>query len=210
MAPRSSTTPRGFTLVEMIIVMTIIAILSVAAMVDYGVSIKKARLDVAVEELVGLLHEAQVRSQTIVHTPDTPDEVVCWVVVLGVSEAPVLTYVPWDDSTKTCSGDVYAGETFHESHWHNAVNVDSITWETTASSQGVTTGSVSSVAFLFTPPGGQIAVYLNPTSPVVLSEATEVSIHVSYGGISEVAFNKTLKIAPVTSSFLIFPGDGEE
>lgn len=50
---------RGFTLVEMLVVITIVAILAFLAVSSYGVARKQAQLDIAVDSVISLMREQQ-------------------------------------------------------------------------------------------------------------------------------------------------------
>lgn len=209
---KSVPVPRGgFTLVELLVVITVISILSVAAWMDYGLAIKKARLQVAVEELLNLFHEGEVYAQSRyveVSDPTSGEEsIFCWSVILDTSSEPRLLAVPWNETTQTCSSsDVYTGDERHVADWHSAVAVESIEWESVSASFGTSTGTTDSIAFLFVPPDGFIQVYADSTSPTLLSDVSRVTLGLSYNGSDSMALTKTLEITPVTSSFVVEPG----
>lgn len=208
---KSVPAPRGgFTLVELLVVITVISILSVAAWMDYGLAIKKARLQVAVEELLNLFHEGEVYAQSRyveVSDPTSGEEsIFCWSVILDTSSEPRLLAVPWDETTQTCSSAVYTGDERHVADWHSAVVVESIEWESVSASFGTSTGTTDSVAFLFVPPEGSIQVYADSTSSTLLVDVSSVTLGLSYNGSDSMALTKTLEITPVTSSFVVEPG----
>jgi prepilin-type N-terminal cleavage/methylation domain-containing protein len=213
LSPLSKSVPAprgGFTLVELLVVITVISILSVAAWMDYGLAIKKARLQVAVEELLNLFHEGEVYAQSRyveVSDPTSGEEsIFCWSVILDTSSEPRLLAVPWDEATQTCSSDVYTGDERHVADWHSAMAVVSIEWESVSASFDTSTGTTSSIAFLFIPPDGSIQVYTEPDVPTLVSDVSTLTIGLSYADSDSIALTKTLTITPVTASFVVEPG----
>lgn len=200
----------GFTLIELLIVITILAVLAGMALLDYGFSVKKAHIQVATEELVALFGDATVRSQTQFSEIEAEDEdsiVVCYGVTIGKDQSPILFKIPRDTTTETCllSADlIKESETVKELSWENLVFVKNIQW--TAMSVSGSKESVEDetwITFLFSPPRGDISVYLNADSPNEKEGMTEALVTVTYQNSSESVLQKNIKINPVTASFMI-------
>lgn len=206
----ASSSLRAFTLVEMILVLTILSILSVAAMVDYGLSVKKARLQIAMEELIGLFHEAEVFSQSryveVTEDPDDEEVVSCWGVVITLGQEPSLVQLPWASAAERCSSDFAGGEISKTLSWHPQLSLDSIEWTTMEASSGTVEGSTEWVGILFLPPQGDREVYLDSTSSSLLENVTSLRFYFSYGQSDDAALTKVVEFSPVTASFSVNPG----
>ncbi|MDP2624651.1 MAG: type II secretion system protein, partial [Candidatus Peregrinibacteria bacterium] len=125
----------AFTFVELLIVITILSILSVMALIDYGFSIKKARLQVATAEVVALMQEAQVKAQTSYSQEDESgnEYVVCWGVVVSSSDAPMMVQVLWNEEDQTCSSDTADWEEADSLFWGETMGIARIEWESVSS-----------------------------------------------------------------------------
>ncbi|MFA6435618.1 MAG: prepilin-type N-terminal cleavage/methylation domain-containing protein [Candidatus Gracilibacteria bacterium] len=197
-------TELGFTLIELLIVITILAVLTGVALLDYGFSVKKARIQVAAEELVALLGDATVRSQTqfsqIEEVDGADSTVVCYGVTIEKGSLPVLFKTSRDEDTQLCV--MSDREPVKELSWEDLVFVTDIDW-TAMTVSGTETDTVDWIAFLFSPPKGDVSVYLDSGLLVEKSEVTEVQVRLTYQNSSESVLNKVVKINPVTSSFMI-------
>ncbi len=61
---KDSVNKKGFTLIEMLIVISIISLLAVMAVSSFGAAQKKARLDIAVDSIMSVLKEQQGKAKT--------------------------------------------------------------------------------------------------------------------------------------------------
>lgn len=174
--------PKAFTLIELIVVMTIIAMLSAFAMIDYGTSVKKARLNIATEEFVSMLQDGVVQAQS---NPD--GEAKCLALKVQVGGVPVLGSYAW---TGGC-GAPSISETLKEPNWEK-VTVKEITADTVSVDD--------TLWFAISPPDGDIIVYKD--GAVLSAESVEVVL--SYNNSTEEIFSKTVQITPITASFVIY------
>ncbi len=176
--------PKAFTLVELIVVMTVIALLSAVAMIDYSTSVKKARLQVATEELILLLQDGGVRAQA---------EPKCWVLSLSDNNSsPVLGSYSWSDGC----GVPTMEEEAEDLNWVK-VGISGITAQT-ATGETI----LSEAWIVFSPPDGDISVYEGGNPGPLDIQTMEVTV--SYDDSDEEIFNKTVQITPVTASFVIY------
>lgn len=178
--------PKAFTLIELIVVMTIIAMLSAFAMIDYGMSVKKARLQVATEEFMSMLQDGGVQAQS---SPD--GEAKCLALKVTVGDAPILGSYAWADGCAAPS----ISETERDLNWEK-VAIKSISVETIS----VPISISDSLWFVFSPPDGDITVYKDGS--VLGAQSVEVAL--SYNNSDEDVFKKTVQITPVTASFVIY------
>ena len=193
--------PQAFTLVELLVVMTIIAILAVVALVDYGTSVKKARLQIATEQVVVLLENAGVSAQTNIEAETQSN---CWAVLLEAATEPSLYKIPYDDG---CDTSVSNFEEDQSLNWVNQLAINELTYVTTDSYGTAGGGTLSSIWIVFAPPDGDISVYENGLSTISrISDVTEVEVPISFDGSEDPVFNKTITIVPITSSFVISSG----
>jgi prepilin-type N-terminal cleavage/methylation domain-containing protein len=179
--------PRAFTLIELIVVMTIISLLSAFAMVDYGTSIKKARLQVATEEVILILQDAGVRAQS------SPDGVAkCFTLNVPMGGEPILSSYAWNDG---CSfpGGLADGDLTEE---------EDLDWEKISimKMEGDGAEITDDLWFVFVPPDGDIVVYDEHGSFSV----STVDVTIVYNNSTEPIFQKTVGITPVTASFVIY------
>ena len=202
----------GFTLIELLVVITILAVLTGVALLDYGLSVKKARIQVAAEELAALFGDATVRSQTQFSEIDSEGDgtetiVVCYGITIEEGQPPVLFKTLRDKDTETClMSDPDAWESVKTLSWEDLVFVTTIHWIASSSPSETHDGDADWITFLFSPPKGDISVYLNPDAPTKEEGVTEVQVHLAYQNSSEPILNKIVKINPVTSSFMILAG----
>ncbi len=171
--------PKAFTLIELIVVMTVIALLSAVAMIDYGMSVKKARLQVATEELGLLFEDAGVRTQSQMGSEGVAK---CWLIEVPIGAAPVLNSVEWNDG---CS-------------FSAAIEEENLAWDKV---EILKTSTGDSLWFMFSPPDGDISVY-NDSGSIITESPLQITL--SYNGSSEEIFTKTVEITPVTANFVIY------
>lgn len=202
----------GFTLIELLIVITILAVLTGVALMDYGFSVKKARIQVAAEELTALFGDATVRAQTQFSQTEMAENgideilmVVCYGITIEEGMPPVLFKTLRDKDTEMClMSDPSAWEPVKTLSWEDLVFVTAIDWTAIPVSGAEESGSSDSwITFLFSPPNGDISVYSDPASPFEKMDVTDVKVHLAYQNSSEPVLNKVVKINPVTSSFMI-------
>ncbi|MBT5016170.1 type II secretion system protein [Candidatus Peregrinibacteria bacterium] len=184
--------PKAFTLVELIVVMTVIALLSAVAMIDYGTSVKKARLQVATEELILLLEDGGVRART-----NPNGEAQCWVLEVPVGSSPVLWTALWDNTNNECDLSTTTMEATEFLDWAKV-----IISEVTVDPDDSQTPISSILWFVFGPPDGDIELYQGTSWEVV--DESVVDIDISYGVTDEEIFNKTVRATTITSSFEIY------
>lgn len=196
--------PPGFTLIELIIVMTLLAILALVGLMDYGVSIRKARLEVAVEGLIFLFEDAQVKTQTKSTDPDagSSDFVVeCWGLRLELNELPVVVKAPWEE--QAC---VWAEATIDQSvQWDDSIQL--FGWKVEQLDGVLSAEQTNPLWMTFSPPQGDMVLYTGSQDFLNrLSDVNEVALGIAYGRETSEVWSKTLTVVPVTSNFVISPG----
>lgn len=193
----------GFSLIELIVVIAILAVVVVIAMGDYGFAAKQARLQVTSEELLAALEEARVNSQTSAGFAGAGGEESaprCWGITVGTDSTASLMAWGFDVEAQACA----FGEVVSE----RAVSVDAqvqLDEIRTVSSVGEgADSSLSSIVFVFTPPDGVLSIYdfANLSSASLpLSSLQQVQLDLSYQGSSNEALQRTLNIVPATATF---------
>lgn len=213
------TSPRAFSLIELIVVIAILAVLVVIAMGDYGFAAKQARVQVAAEELIAALEEARVNSQTsagvtggAVGSAESGPR--CWGVEVETDGETTpnggqVTFFGWDFDVNTQSC-VFGNVVLERAVFVDAqVQLDGIrpVVEGTDSSAG---SSLNSVIVVFEPPSGILTVYSAAFSGATLGGASAVApivnfqhleIDLSYDGSANAALQRTVKIVPATATF---------
>lgn len=197
---RASHRQRAFTLIELLVVMTIIALLAVAALVDYGMSVKKARLQIATEQVVVTLEDAQVRAQT-----SQGEEVNCWGVSFDVDAIPKLHKIAWNEG---CQVTISGFETVQTLGWNSHVTLDgleAILYD--PATQSESTHSANSLWMVYSPPDGRMSIYEKDGANIdLLFGVTQVNAGVLFDHSTEVPLSKTIQIFPATNSTIINAG----
>ncbi|HCW32787.1 MAG: hypothetical protein UT55_C0068G0009 [Candidatus Peregrinibacteria bacterium GW2011_GWE2_39_6] len=195
----------AFTLIELILVMTILAILGGAALIDYGRSIQKARLEVSIEQLASLFEDARVRTQTT-GTIDMQGKTLtkCWGVKLQEKKNPALIYFNWDEPQKECD----LSQEFTDRSLAFANEVQFSGWDS-VNSLDKTIKYPPNLPFwiLFMPPAGEVNIYKTEgINMVQLSDVEKIVMGINYGGENSPALAKIVTLYPATADFVIAPG----
>ena len=185
----------GFTLVEILIVIVIISILVLVAVTDYGFATQKSRLQISSEQLVSLLGEASVNSQSGIGTSN--NSVSCYGVFVGQGELPALWQVVWDGENQQC--DVNSIENKTSLRWASSMEVDLIEWSWISSADEFL-DDAGSFLFMFEPPSGNLSLYSDLSLPPLVN-VQQVLIDLNYGGSTNPVLQKTIKVVPITSTF---------
>jgi prepilin-type N-terminal cleavage/methylation domain-containing protein len=183
----------AFTLIELIVVMTIMAILATAAFMDYGMSVKKARLDISTDQMVTMLEDAQVRTRT-----NYGEESNCWGLYVAAGDEPYLVLVPWENDQCQIS----LVEVERSLEWNSSVAIADVQKR---ESGALAFTSVDELTFLFYPPNADMLVY---DDTGLYPDLIEASVQVSLDTSADEVLNKTLTISPTTSSFVVTSGTG--
>lgn len=194
----------GFSFIELIVVIAILAIVVVIAMGDYGFAAKQARVQVASEELIAALEEARVNSQTSAGTAGgaavQESGPRCWGVVVETdgeasTNGEQATFFGWGFSVETQSC------VFDEVVLERAVSVDAqIQIDDIRKVEEVGSSSLGSVTVVFAPPSGDLVVYAS-LSEEPLGGVQQVEIDLSYDGSANEALQRTVKVVPATATF---------
>jgi len=185
----------GFTFIELIVVISILSLLSVIAIADYGLATEKARLQISTESLVALFDEAKVKAQS--------DGLNCFGVWVGKGGEPELWKMTWDGESQLCDF-VGQKEVTHPLQWSEKVEFEVMKWDAISSTNTIVfKGDLDQVLMLFEPPNGTLSLY-DPDSQksLTLEEgAYQVCMEFVYGRSDDLIMKKAINVVPITSSF---------
>ena len=184
----------GFTFIELMVVMTIIGLLTIITLADYGLATNKARLQISAESLVSLLNAAKVDAQS--------NALQCVGVWVGEGRAPERWAMPWNVDAARC--DFSSSEVSRSLQWSSRVTFDSMLWESISVTQTlVPHGDLKQVLFVFEPPEGILAVYDPDNLEKSLTEegAYRVCMNFIYETSGDPVMEKAINVVPITSSF---------
>ncbi|EKD94008.1 MAG: hypothetical protein ACD_28C00006G0005 [uncultured bacterium] len=201
---RNSIRPPAFTLIELIVVMAILAFLTSAALLDYGRSIQKARLDVAVEHFGSAFEDARVRAQTQGGAPEgESNRLNCWALVVGNRQSPSMGHFSLDLDSGVCDLSHFYPE--FELDWDETIALLGVTIQTATTPFQIPEGEEAWI--VFTPPNGVMKLYRGSEGSLnLISAVDQVDIGIGYGKTTEAVFSKTLSVVPSTSNFMISSG----
>lgn len=199
----------GFTLMELLIVMTILAILAGVSLINYGNSVSKARLDVAVEQLILELQSTQLKAQNNL-VLDASDDLVlgCWgVLFASLSVSPSIVSGSWNTETGECERSMAEEQSVLA--WTDEIELLGVNWiYSNDTRDSIAVGEFFSI--WFAPPAGEWFFYRDLSGAALnsdpLFDVVELSLGLSYAGETSEAFSKTLTILPSTSSYMIKSG----
>lgn len=183
----------GFSFIELIVVISILSILVVLAVGNYGFVTSKARLQIAVEDVTALLASAQVDAQTFGSQ--------CVGVFLAQGRVPEQWVLPWDTATESCDMKV-SPDVSQPLSWPERLSLESLLWERVASGSLVSNTDLSALLFVFEPPDGRLMLW-DPYAAKSLTDegAYRACLEFIFDQSDNPVLQKAVNVVLVTSNF---------
>lgn len=185
----------GFTFIELIVVISILSLLSVIAIADYGLATEKARLQISTESLVASFDEAKVKAES--------DGRHCFGVWVGKDREPELWEMTWNVASQSCDFDGLK-EVTHPLQWSGKVGFEAMKWSAISPPNytPISQGSLDQLLMLFEPPNGILSLVDPDSRKSLTSEgAYQVCMEFVYDRSDNPIMKKAINVVPITSSF---------